>query len=372
HVYSKSRLTLMIHYLRERSLPRSQYPIDYVTLFQLPEEDLKIIQQDYEKIITKIRDGCAHELSEGDTMYLGACTKGSTAAKSLMPQTFYAPYIKAPKRAFCLKQSYMTYILNKYVLNKIDTYESIVHSSEELEAQTFEELIKGKIRPHINKSVAELCKEFEIEQKGKKEAKNLYSMLAYRMLGIKSNKAEEFVKANIEVKAVRFEENNTITESTSFPAFSFTEFANEEWEDSAFNNLIGSKRFFFVVFKKIEDEYYLTGSQLWNLPVEDLEIVREGWEAIQKVVRDGVILTKKPIKNGTDFIVKNNFPKKSNNKIIHIRPHSDKRYYVLENGEIIGENYKDADFLPDGRMMTKQCFWLNNDYLQEVLTKLFD
>ena len=47
-----------------------------------------IIKKDWELINQKIKDGKAHELSEGDTFYLGACTKGSTAAKSLRKQPF--------------------------------------------------------------------------------------------------------------------------------------------------------------------------------------------------------------------------------------------------------------------------------------------
>ena len=35
--------------------------------------------------------------------------------------------------------------------------------------------------------------------------------LAYRMLGIRSNQAEEFVKANVVVKAIRIEENGKIS-----------------------------------------------------------------------------------------------------------------------------------------------------------------
>ena len=48
-------------------------------LWKLPEKDLLIIRQDYETIIKKIKRGEAHLLSEGDTMYLGACTKGASA-----------------------------------------------------------------------------------------------------------------------------------------------------------------------------------------------------------------------------------------------------------------------------------------------------
>ncbi|EAW0602409.1 restriction endonuclease, partial [Listeria monocytogenes] len=75
------------------------------------KEDLLIIESDYNKIVSKIKQGKAHELSEGDTVYLGACTKGATAEKSLKPQ-FYNAEIPAKRRAFCLKQGYMTYLIN--------------------------------------------------------------------------------------------------------------------------------------------------------------------------------------------------------------------------------------------------------------------
>lgn len=363
HAYKKLRLTLLVHYLRNRSLPRIEYPIDFVTLFSPPEEDLKIIQQDYEKIITKVKEGNAHKLSEGDTMYLGASTKGSNSIKSNVPQEFYAPEQKARKRAFSFKQSYMTYILNKYVREKIDTYESILSSVHDIEDKTFEELIVNKINTYRGKTDVQLSTEFNL----KPGAKNFWSSLAYRMLGIKSNRAEEFEKANIEVKSICLKENGKMKESISFPSIKLKELINEEWEESTFYNNLGSKRYLFVVYKKLGKDYILKGCQLWNMPYDDLEEARKGWEGIQKVVNEGLTLDKYFRKNGTDFIVKNNFPKKNGNRVIHIRPHTSERYYILGDGEIIGENPVYGDELPDGRVMTKQSFWLNNSYVLSQL-----
>lgn len=365
HVYKKSNLTLLVHYLRDRNFSKMDYPIDFVTLFTPPEEDLKIIEQDYQKIITKIKEGRANELSEGDTMYLGACTKGSTAAKSLVFQERYAPYIKAPKRAFCFKQSYMTLMLNKYVLNKVNTYETILKSKNQLEKKTFEQLITDKINTHLGKSAMDLSKEFEV----KHGPKSFYSLVAYRMLGVKSNQAEEFLKANIEVKAIRIEKNGSIKESISFPSFKFTELVEEEWEESTFYNTLSAKRYLLVVYKHNGVDYILMGCQLWNMPYEDFETAREGWESVRNTIKNGISLNKKETKNG--FIIENNFPKKDSNPILHVRPHSNKRYYVLRNGEIIGENANDGDILPDGRVMTKQCFWLNNNYIMDNLFDAF-
>lgn len=80
HLLGKLQLMLLVWYLYIQGRKRIDSTVDYVQLFALPEEDLEIIREDYEKILAKIRAGKAHELSEGDTLYLGACTKASTAS----------------------------------------------------------------------------------------------------------------------------------------------------------------------------------------------------------------------------------------------------------------------------------------------------
>ena len=76
-----------------------------------------IIKQDYETIVSKIKAGKAHELSEGDTLYLAACRKGQKG-DSLRKQPFSD--IGAPQRAFSLKPAYMRTILDfvKHITNK--------------------------------------------------------------------------------------------------------------------------------------------------------------------------------------------------------------------------------------------------------------
>ncbi len=66
------------------------------------------------KITAKIRSGKAHELSEGDTTYLGACRKGQ---KGDADQFYTLPSgelceIPAPRRAFSLKPQYMRMVLD--------------------------------------------------------------------------------------------------------------------------------------------------------------------------------------------------------------------------------------------------------------------
>lgn len=362
HLWHKCKLILLVYYLRDKSLGSNMlYSVDYVKLFTPTAVDLAIIEQDYKDIIEKIQDGKAHELSEGDTMYLGACTKGATAEKSTVPQ-FYPPHIPARRRAFCYKNSYMTHVLNDYIVKDITTYEpeeSIITDADVLADKTFQQYIIDRISQHAGKTDKQLCEQFDREYNNNKAQ---WVDLAYRMLGIRSNRAEEFVKANIVVKAIRIEKSGKMTENSPLPPFKYKELIAEKWEDSTLCNYFEETKFLFVVYKSNGSEYFLKGCQFWNMPYEDFEVVHEGWQKIVDVIRDGVVLTPTQTKNG--IVIKNNFPKKADNKIIHIRPHAQKRYFKFEDGTILGDGTEShANELPDGRWMPNHSFWMNNDYI---------
>lgn len=359
HVWNKIRLILLIHYLRDKTVPRMLYKIMFVNLFTPPAEDLAVIKADYFKIIHKIEEGKAHELSEGDTMYLGACTKGSTAAKSLRPQ-YYGEHIPAKKRNFCFKRNYMDYILHTYVLRDAVPYEKIITDSDSLKSKSFEDIIIERIGNYAGKTDKQLCEMFSRAYNNNKAQ---WIDLAYRMLGIKGNQAEEFVKANIAVKAIRLEENGKMRENMSFPPFKFMELIGQDWEESDICRYFSETKFLFVVYKKLQNEYVLQGARVWNMPVKDLEgDVRLGWLAIQERIREGITFTISA--SGT---ISNNLPGKKDNRIIHIRPHATKAAYRLHNGILRGNVERDANPLPDGQWMTTQSFWINNDYIMEQL-----
>lgn len=364
HLWNKSQLILLIYYLYSKDIGnRLDYKINYAKLFTPPEEDLEIIKNDFKIIVDKIKAGKAHELSEGDTMYLGAATK-SASSSNRRGQPFSD--IPAKPRAFSFKASYMTYVLNNFIVPNKTTYEPIIKDASELKFNTFEEIIINKINSYAGKTDEELCKIFNREYNDNKAQ---WIDLAYRMLGIKSNKAEEFEKANITVKALRIESKDKIVESSPLPTFKFKELVEETWEESKLFNYLDQQKFLFVVYKKDGDKYVLKGAQLWNIPYADLNTtVREGWENIRNVIIDGVKFTPKTDKNGK-VIIKNTLPKKSANKIIHIRSHSKKSAYRFEDGTEIGNVSRDANELPDGRYMTNQSFWLNNTYVLSQLNK---
>lgn len=343
HMWQKARLILLVYYLyQEEILNRLDYRIDYARLFVPPERDIKIMKHDYEVIVEKIKAGKAHELSEGDTLYLGAAPKAATS-QDRRKQPFSDELAKP--RAFAFKNSYMTYVLNNYIIPGRSTYETIL--SEDID-MPFEDYVVEKVRKYRGYSIQELCDEFEIEYQ--RRPKNLGAMLAYRILGIKGNHAEEFEKANVVVKTIRIDYNGKIKESMSFPCFKYKELIKEEWETSTFGTYLRETRFLFIVYKMDKKHILrLRGCQFWNIPSEDLDIdVQKVWRKTKQIIMDGLQIT---YENGRSH---NNLPKASENGVCHVRPH--------------GLNSRDTYELPDGRTYPKQCFWLNNSYILSQLS----
>ncbi|MCT4584936.1 MAG: Sau3AI family type II restriction endonuclease [Peptostreptococcaceae bacterium] len=347
----KNKLLLLIYYLYDNEIKNKlDYIIKFAQLFEFPKEDIKIIKDDWVKIINKIKDGKAHELSEGDTLYLGACTKGAGGNKDLRKQPCCD--IKAKQRAFSLKQSYMTHILRNYFIKGKKTYnndsESIIKNLEVLKNNTFEDYIKNKVEEYKGKEVLKLCEEFDISTR----AKNKNANLILKILGVKGKKAKEFEKANIEIKTIKLK-NGKPKESMSFRTFKFKEVANSKWEDSDFRNVLSESRFLFVIFNEDDNGVErLETCMFWNMPIEDIENdVKEMWLRTKKIIKEGIQV--EVVQRKKDTIRRNNLPKSTENRVAHVRPH--------------GRDSKDTDVLPNGDEFTKQSFWLNKNYIYEQI-----
>ena len=118
HFWFKNNTIQLLWYLWEPNKNIKDLKITHEKLLELAKnEDLKQIEEDWKFIINKIKDGKAHEISEADTMYLAACSKGANA-NSLRKQPFSE--IPAMQRAFCFKNSYMTQLVRKYIGNYSD------------------------------------------------------------------------------------------------------------------------------------------------------------------------------------------------------------------------------------------------------------
>ena len=140
--WHKCNTMLLMSYEHLADKPKGDFRIDEAVLFSFPDEDLAIIEHDWKTIMEKVRAGRAHELSEGDTLYLAACTKGANAS-SVRQQPFSE--LPAKQRAYSLKSSYMTQILNKYIFGNAES-PRIIKSADVLHAKTFEDYIIDKVK----------------------------------------------------------------------------------------------------------------------------------------------------------------------------------------------------------------------------------
>jgi len=350
--WKKNAHLLLVFYLHDKDSDLLDYLIKLVDDWQYPNEDLKVIKHDWETINQKIKDGKAHELSEGDTFYLGACTKGSTALKSYRDQPFNDE--KAKQRAYSLKQGYVNHIIANIAQEETAVYGKIIEQPEILDVvQSIEDIVISKFQPFYGKSAEQIEQELGLELNPK--AKSYFANLTNSILGLKlGQKIEEFEKADIIVKTIRLKENNLPKEDISFPTFKYQELVETDWEDSDFKNILESK-FFFVFYQFEGEKLILRKVKFWNMSYSDILEAKSVWDKMIETISKGEIIREVTDKG----IRKTYFPKKTENRISHVRPHA--------------RNAEDTYDLPIPDKLTglseftKQCFWMNWNYLRDEI-----
>ena len=127
-----------------------------------------------------------------------------------------------------------------------------------------------------------------------------------------------------------------------------------DWEDSEFKNVLESK-FFFVFYQFEGENLILRKVKFWNMPHSDILEAKNVWEEMVKLVSNGKII--KEVTN--TGIGKTHFPKKTGNRISHVRPHA-------KNAEDTYE-LPVPDKLTGLTEYTKHCFWLNASYVKDEI-----
>ena len=181
------------------------------------------------------------------------------------------------------------------------------------------------------------------------------------ILGIKGTRLkdiEEFSKANIQFKTIRLEPNGVPKEHMSFENIDFEQWVTEPFEQSQIYEKFEMTKFLFAVFEyketkkeNPERKQYFKGIKLWNMPETNIDkYVYSLWEETRDTLLDGVVLT------STKRGISNNLPGAKDNKVVHIRPKA--------------KNAADQVRLPDGQMITKQCFWLDRYYVASIVGEI--
>jgi DNA mismatch repair protein MutH len=328
HLRDKCGTMLILFYLfdADTESSRRRFVLEPL-IYRIDGADRAIIQRDWEFIQEKVARGLAHELSEGDTLYLGACRKGSGGSKEALRSQPFSE-IQARARAFSLKQPYLT----KLIQGKAEGEVSVTENG----TKTLEEVTDERFGPYVGQTVEDIAQSVGLRLTDRKP-KSFNYLLVKRVLGSGADSVTEFEKAGIEIKTVRLQMNGKPKDSMSFSSFTFKELESQEWEDSEFLEKL-ERRFLFVIFRI--DRFgveRLSGLKYWHMPYRDREQARSVWELTVKKIQD----------SRTDF------PKLSENPVAHVRPH--------------GRNSADVIPLPNGTLFTRQCFWLNRSYVAEIL-----
>ena len=348
----KNKQLLIMFYLYDYERNDANYVILDSVLHNFLPKDLEIIKSDWKVIHDKIVNGEAEKISEADTMYLGACTKGADADSSYKEQP-NSP-VKAKQRAYCLKASYMNSFVDKIFKNK--SYNEITNC-DEIKNHSFEYLVRVRLSRYFGKSEKELLNQFGIN----KNVNSRFNLLCAKMLGINGriNDSDEFRKANIELKTIRVEENGTIKEHMSFPHFVYKAIINQDWEESDIFNKFYSTKFLFVIFKKINGVYLLKDAFLWNMPFDDIEkYIKPVFEQTKDVISKGAIV--KEVKNDRYYT---NFLGSTFNHVCHVRPHDQKSINKTQRGQELPVRDKVTGLT----RYTKHCFWLDRKYVLKII-----
>jgi len=340
HFKFKNENLLLVFYHYNKEQEYGKMKIQLADLWQCLKEDEVQIRADWQTIVDKVHAGKAHEISEGDTLYLGACTKGATKDTNWQIQPHSD--IKAQGRAFCFKLGYINHIFQ--ILTQRKQHRKILETRILSGNETFIEKINSIFAPYLKKSAEEICR--MRNEKYNPADKSRYANISRRIMGFNKDLTNlyEFNAADIQFKTIRVEPNGKCKESMSFKNVDYCEIVDEEWEDSYFYNAITSK-FIIVLFKRDEgqEEYYLDRVIDWQIPMEDYHYFEEVWSDTKNKVLKG------------DY---EHFMKISDNPVSHIRPK--------------GKNADDLMFTPQNTYEKKKCFWINQSYIQEkILDKVY-
>lgn len=363
HLLAKCRLMLLLFYLYTKGRDIYDYEFIFRILWELPEKDLLLIKNDYETIAAKVRNGKAHLLSEGDTLYLGACRKGQ---KGDAPQRQPCSTEKAMKRAFSLKPAYMRYVLGHVIDSNTNAYTNYrskkqptleLVTAHDLRKATFEDIIIRRFKPYYGLNYLQICARLDIvPYQSKSKYADVANLIASNGQSKRISTSDEFQKSGIILKTVRLRKNGMPKESMAFKNINYVEvYENDNWPDSEIYEIFTS-RFMFVIFKPTgntisfidksgntitEDEYILHKVFFWTMPAEDLKNAQAYWGHIRKAVLE-------------NHISLQSFWSIRDHRNFHVRPKAkDKASSIAIN--------------PNGGSCEKYCYWFNAEYVKRII-----
>lgn len=296
HVLGKCKKMLIIWYEYDSSKQVKDFLITDYQLYDM-SKDFEIFSNDFEIIKEKVLDGRAHELSEGDTSYLGACTKAKTSSdRTTQP---FSNILSKP-RAFSLKNAYMTGILREnnkkqttpiifkttaenslknptpHDKNKIESQQTTLFqfkttSQDKIKIESHEKTalnpiktstkndfktvlgyVKNKLKPYFGKTQVEILEEITGRKYFEKIPKNISKMISDEIIGKDDDLSkidDLFVKTNFIIKNLPLKEDGIPRERMSFKTISLSDFETD-WEESYWKNYFEETTLIVICYKE--------------------------------------------------------------------------------------------------------------------------
>jgi DNA mismatch repair protein MutH len=300
-------------------------------------DDIVSLKQDWEVVRDYVKQGRAHELSEGLTPMLGACTKSSDSRVRV--RQGYGSELAKP-RAFALKQAFVTQIFRQLSVDQAKSQPTAVLSEPfsygMKSKRNIEQVVAEEARRYRGSSTTEI--EARLRLEGKFGGKSVHSLRMNKFVNTLASGDQftpigtlpDFRKSGLAVKVVRILQNGQAAESVSFPAFEYDQVAAEdEWEESSlYQDLV--KRFLFVFLRDYKDGNppVFDRAVFWSMPEDHLDLTKEVWADTVRLIRARRL---------------EELPREAETYSVHVRPHDRRRFPGF-----------------------KRSYWLNKSYVSSI------
>jgi DNA mismatch repair endonuclease MutH len=329
----KLRRILFVFYAWRPSVPLGKMRVVTTRIWSPPDDLLPHLERDWLAVWTKNNQGRAHEISEGDGVVLGACTKGASGAKRRQPHSA----ICAKSRAWSLKPRLTWSIYSGSALEDFALQAGRTRKASR-RRDPVDELLR-RAEDLVGLTIRQVASRFRLEPG---LGKDRVASVMRRALGLRPRRLPSSLEAlGLELKTVPLGPSAEPHEAMSFSAFDPRELAGEAWEDSdlcaRLQNLL-----LVPIYRQVRKsdllEQRVCRPFRWAPDREQLRGIRGEWERYRGLMASGKA---------------KRLPPESDTRFIHVRPH--------------GRNAADVVEAPGAVRVVRSCFWLNREFIRELV-----
>jgi DNA mismatch repair endonuclease MutH len=325
---------LFVFFEHVDGIPKGGFPIRKVHLWQPDERVEELLQADWERVFTKVRQARAHELSESDGALMGPCTKAAKGT-SVRRQPFSDR--PAKPRAWALKPSFTLSLYRSITATR--PAESLI-AVLQVGASEFQQRLLDRFSRFEGRTVDEVADELTVPRS---TAKSYAAAVARRIFGARSFRTRilEFDEMGLTPRVTRVAEDLMPYESTSFPAFRHGPLLDETWEDSDLLSRVEYMLFIPLLGRRKgtpQGACSFLRPVFWRPTAPQLDLIRREWEIYRLEIGQSKARQLTPA---------------SMTRAIHVRPH--------------GRDSRDTDDAPGVGAVVKKSFWLNRPFVRDIL-----